>query len=92
MPKCYVLLPPLPSAEIRGFKVLSYIPMKELPICFQVIRGKQSCVPRLGHAKHGCSHRALGSPVIQIIWKHRGLAGQAVSAAFDLFSNTFIYL
>lgn len=92
MPECYVLPPSPRSAEIRGFKVLSHIPMKELPICFQVIRGKQSCVPRLGHAKHGCSHRAPGSPVIQIIWKHRGLAGEAVSAAFDLFSNTFIYM
>lgn len=50
------------SAEIRGFKVLSYIPLNELPICSQVIRGKQSCVPRLGHAKLCCSHGATWLP------------------------------
>lgn len=68
MPECYVViffsfaLSLSLSAEIRGFKVLSYIPLKELPICSQVIRGKQSCVPRLGHAKLCCSHGATWLP------------------------------
>lgn len=92
MPECYVffLLFLSPSAEIRGFKVLPYTPMKEVPICSQVIRGKQSCVPRLIHAKLCCSHAAPGSPAIHIIWKHRRLAGQAAPAAFDFFSTAFI--
>lgn len=75
MPECYFFIfffsPLSHSAEIRGFKVLSYISMKELPICSQVIRGKQSCVPRLDHAKLCYSHGAPGSPVIHVIWKHR---------------------
>lgn len=55
------------SAEIRGFKVQSYTPEKELPDCSQVIVGKESCVPRLGHAKLLCSYRAPGSRGVHII-------------------------
>lgn len=60
---CYVFFfPQRLSAEIRGFKVLSYIPLKGLPICSQVISGKQSCVPRLDEAKACYSHSAASLP------------------------------
>ena len=63
MPECCVFSLPLAlSAEIRGFKVLSYNPIKELPICSQVIRGKHSCIPSLSHAKLCFSHIAPDPP------------------------------
>lgn len=76
------------SAEIRGFKVLSYIPLKELPICSQVIKGKQSCVPRPVQAKLCCRHTEQpGSLVILIVRERRELAEPTSSTDIDLFSN-----
>lgn len=78
-------------AEIRGFKVLSYISFKELPICSQVIRGKQSWDPRPANAKLRCSHRAAGSPAVHIVQEHRGVsAEQTAPASFDVISNIVI--
>lgn len=59
---CFFFFPQRLSAEIRGFKVLSYIPLKGLLICSQVISGKQSCVPRLDEAKACYSHSAASLP------------------------------
>lgn len=76
------------SAEIRGFKVLSYIPLKKVPICSQVIKGKQSYAPRPGQAKLCCCHTEQpGSPVILIVREHKELAEHAPTTDIDLFSN-----
>lgn len=93
MSECYAPPPfslplsPSPSSEIRGFKVLSYVPLKELPICSQVIRGKQSCVPRPAMPNSAAATEQAGSPVIRIVREHRGSAEQAAFAACDLSSS-----
>lgn len=89
MPPPHFSLPlsPSPSSEIRGFKVLSYVPLKELPICSQVIRGKQSCVPRPAMPNSAAATEQAGSPVIRIVREHRGSAEQAAFAACDLSSS-----